>query len=81
MLLPFEASLEFYVYSAVEYDDVFSGTQRHRTEVCFKVEFLGPIGDRNTRADMAIFGDFNGADNECLFPPRPIERVGQARSG
>ena len=75
-LTSFERDLEFWVYSAIDYDDVFAGTARHRSEICFKVTFLGPIGDRNTRLDVQTVGDFNGSDEQCLFRPRPIERTG-----
>jgi hypothetical protein len=63
-----DADTEWYFWGWVEYDDIFSGTIRHRTEFCFRFE----------RSRLPVTGEFwigfnpyprfNAADADCLRP-------------
>lgn len=55
-----------FVWGWIEYDDIFPGTPRHRTEVC--VELIISNGGRNCAP--TITGPFNGADEDCHHKPK-----------
>jgi hypothetical protein len=66
----------FYVWGWADYDDVFDGTDRHRTEFCYKIEFIGggalfPVGARMT---YRLHDKHNGAEDECMKKPPPYIR-------
>jgi hypothetical protein len=59
----------WYAWGWVEYDDVFDGTPRHRTEFCFEISVTRrPV---TNELFMAFLVDrrFNAADQDCLRPP------------
>jgi hypothetical protein len=67
-----DANFRWYVWGWAEYDDVFSGSSRHRTEFCFEVR---PIRDQYTNEIYVGFPPykrFNAADGDTLRPYDPI---------
>ncbi len=64
-----EGTKHLYVWGWAEYDDVFDGTPRHRTEFCYKWHVGGNIRSKDkyaTRYNLHL--RHNGADEECEFP-------------
>ena len=58
-----------HVWGWAEYDDVFEGTPRHRTEVCIRWRVGGNVRDpQKFSSRYEIYGRHNGADEECEFP-------------
>jgi hypothetical protein len=58
-----------YVWGWAEYDDVFAGTSRHRTEFCFRWTVGGNVRDaKKVSTRYNIHERHNGADEECEFP-------------
>jgi hypothetical protein len=60
---------KMFIWGWIEYNDIFDGTGRHRSEFCFELVVVGnPIykagGFRYRR-----HGPFNGIDEECFYPP------------
>jgi hypothetical protein len=54
----------------IDYNDVFHGSPRHRTEFCFEVVAnQGAPGE--LRLAFPTYGPFNGADSDCLRQPQP----------
>jgi hypothetical protein len=63
-----DGAKHLYLWGWAEYDDVFIGTPRHRTEFCFKVSVVGD--PTNPAPNMVSFrwslhNAHNGADDEC----------------
>jgi hypothetical protein len=58
-----------YLYGWIEYDDIFPGTGRHRTEFCFRIkcERLQPTNE--PWISFHPHSRFNAADRDCLRPP------------
>jgi hypothetical protein len=58
-----------YIWGWIDYNDVFEGTERHRSEFCFEIVVTGnPI----YRAGGFLYprrGPFNGFDDECMRKP------------
>ena len=54
-----------YVWSWIEYDDIF-GRVRHRTEVCYELR----ISNGRQTCTPTIVGPFNGADEDCYHQPK-----------
>ena len=66
-----EADTEWYLWGWVEYDDVFTGTARHRTEFCFQMDRFAILpGTRQFLMGFKHHARFNAADDDCLRPPR-----------
>jgi hypothetical protein len=67
---------ERYLWGWVEYDDIFSGSIRHRTEFCFQIIFerLPPNNDPWIRFEP--YSRFNAADGDCLRPIDPATGQG-----
>lgn len=58
-----------YVWGWAEYDDVFVGTPRHRTEFCYRWTVGGNVRDpKKVATRYNIHAQHNGADEECQFP-------------
>jgi hypothetical protein len=58
-----------FIYGWADYNDVFSGTPRHRTEFCNEITFLGDPRRDDCKIDTPHFKRFNGADGECFRKP------------
>jgi hypothetical protein len=63
-------SVRAYLWGWIEYDDVFPGTERHRSEFCFEIRVTGnPIYKEGGFA-FPLHGPFNGYDEDCYLKPR-----------
>jgi hypothetical protein len=63
-----DANFHWYLWGWAEYDDVFSGTPRHRTEFCFEAK---PTRDPHTNeiyVGFPMYKRFNAADWDTLRP-------------
>lgn len=61
-----------FIYGWVDYDDVFPGTPRHRTEFCGELTVIGnPAVDDPSWARISTYRKYNGADDECYRGPAP----------
>jgi hypothetical protein len=63
-----DANFHWYIWGWAEYDDVFSGTTRHRTEFCFEAK---PTRDPHTNeiyVGFPMHKRFNAADWDTLRP-------------
>ena len=64
-----EGEAHLYVWGWAEYDDVFPGTKRHRTEFCQKWWVGGDlINASKFSAGFTWYHQHNGADTECMKP-------------
>lgn len=72
-----QGHIRIFIWGWVEYDDIFPGTQPHRTEFCNEIIFLvDPYVKQNpgTRtAKLRIVGRHVGADKECYRQARLYE--------
>jgi hypothetical protein len=58
-----------YMYGWAEYNDIFPGTKRHRTEFCHKWLISGDITATESFGAQFIWHDrYNGADDDCIKP-------------
>ena len=62
---------EWYFWGWVEYDDVFEGTSRHRTEFCFWVERVRFPQTGAMAMGLRPHSRFSAVDRDCLRPPEP----------
>jgi hypothetical protein len=60
-----------YVWGWCDYDDVFAGTPRHRSEFCFEIIATGNPIYKNGGFLYKRHGPFNGFDDECVRQPMP----------
>lgn len=67
---------ERYLWGWIEYDDIFSGSFRHRMEFCFQIIFerLPPTNEGWIRFEA--YSRFNAADEDCLRPIDPASGEG-----
>jgi hypothetical protein len=71
-----EQECHLYVWGWCEYNDVFPGTRRHRTEFCVKIQPVSKPFDAEEPGKHAAGLQFsyhtkhNGADEDCLKPVR-----------
>jgi hypothetical protein len=67
---------ERYLWGWIEYDDIFPGSIRHRTEFCFQIIFerLPPTNEGWIRFEP--YSRFNAADSDCLRPIDPATGEG-----
>ncbi|MDP5278232.1 hypothetical protein Q9Q95_04790 [Sphingomonas sp. DG1-23] len=70
LLTAYGPRMKLYVYTSVEYDDIYSRTRRRRTEFCAEVLFSEDCYHRSCVVNMPLYGPYNGADEDCLFKPR-----------
>jgi hypothetical protein len=52
-----------------DYDDVFPGTSRHRTEFCLQIKIVR--NEEGTRVVLPSYSRLNGFDDECQNKPKP----------
>jgi hypothetical protein len=60
-----------YLWGWIEYDDIFRGTTRHRTEFCFQVVFERLEPTNESWLAFLPYSKFNAADGGCLRPVDP----------
>jgi hypothetical protein len=83
----FEKKKRALIYGWIEYDDIFPGSPRHRTEFCMEVELFADPREiatviRGTPLPIVTarpYGRYNGNDQDCLYRPgeTPIAREGE----
>lgn len=57
-----------FIWGWADYDDVFIGTTRHRTEFCNEV-IITSVADNGITIRFRLHKKHNGADGECLKTP------------
>jgi hypothetical protein len=64
----------FVIWGWVDYDDVFTGTKRHRIEYCYQLTVLfDPSNPKYTNAvAMGLYGPYNNVDEQCRYDPGPF---------
>ena len=60
-----------YLWGWVEYDDIFTGSTRHRTEFCFKINFERLQPTNEPWMGFEPHSRFNAIDEGCLRPIDP----------
>jgi hypothetical protein len=65
-LEPIAADSEWYLWGWVEYDDIFTGTTRHRTEFCFQIDRVRLPVTNDFLIEFKPHSRFNAADSDCL---------------
>jgi hypothetical protein len=63
----FQKKNHLYLWGWAEYDDVFPGTERHRTEFCYELLFIAPFPSKSSFTHK-LHTRYNGAEDECLKP-------------
>ncbi|HEV3186243.1 MAG TPA: hypothetical protein VGZ49_15250 [Xanthobacteraceae bacterium] len=63
-----------YMWGWAEYDDVFPGTERHRTEFCYELLFIAPFPSKSSFTHK-LHTRYNGAEDECLKPLQTSSRT------
>jgi hypothetical protein len=63
---------KIYIWGWVEYDDVFAGTHRHRTEYCMEVRVIGNPETQDSQGPIPFaysrYPKHNGHNEECMKP-------------
>jgi hypothetical protein len=57
-----------YIWGWAEYDDIFEGTPRHRTEFCYEVFFVGAAFPNKVQLATRMHRLHNAADEDCKYP-------------
>ncbi len=57
-----------FIWGWADYDDIFAGTSRHRTEFCCRVEVVADAGGQ-ILVTFPVYSNFNAFDEECSRPP------------
>jgi hypothetical protein len=73
-----------YIWGWAEYDDVFPGTPRHRTEFCYRIFVTGDPTDPSPGKfsfRWSLHNAHNGADDECLAHIRTTSPKHRKRFG
>jgi len=63
---------KIYIWGWVDYNDVFEGTPRRRTEFCY--EILSESVPEKALIGFRLHRKYNGADDECYRKPSPYVR-------
>ena len=56
---------QFMVWGWAEYDDIFTGTKRHRTEFAAQLKVTSPDGGKSFAVIPMARPNYNGSDEEC----------------
>ena len=66
-----DGEAKLYIWGWVEYNDIFDGTERHRSEFCFEIMVVGnPIYNTPDMFRYRRHGPFDGIDDECFHRPQ-----------
>jgi hypothetical protein len=60
-----------YTWGWADYNDIFNGTERHRTEVSAETLVTGNLNDVVPGLTFVVLPRFNGADSETMKKPKP----------
>jgi len=64
-----------YMWGWAEYNDIYEGTPRHRTEFCYEWSITGDVTNYERLSfRYTLHRKHNGADDEC---PRPLKTTGK----
>jgi hypothetical protein len=63
-----------YLWGWTDYDDIFQGTKRHRTEFCVEIIVHGDVRTETCQFSFPQQGRHNGSDKQCLREPGPYFR-------
>ena len=63
-----------YIWCWLDYDDIFTDTPRHRSELCCQVTAVGDLQSERCELRYQRYGQFNGFDDECVRKPRAYIR-------
>jgi hypothetical protein len=69
-----DGTLHAYIWGWTDYNDVFPGTPRHRSEFCFEIMVDGDVRTENCQFLFRRQGRHNGCDDECLHEPGAMFR-------
>jgi hypothetical protein len=58
-----------YLWGWANYNDIFPGTTRHRTEFCVEIKVLDDPEIDKCRFSFQRHARYNGMDDECLYEP------------
>ncbi len=61
------------IWGWAEYDDVFDGSPRHRTEFCYQMTVTGSLSQ--SHIGFSQYKRFNGVDEECERQPTALLRI------
>jgi hypothetical protein len=64
----FEGKTHLYLWGWAEYDDIFEGTPRHRTEFCYEIFFVGAAFPGKAQLAHRMHRLHNAADEDCKYP-------------
>jgi hypothetical protein len=62
----------WFIWGWVDYNDIFDGTPRHRTEFCFEMK-ARPMGSGTPFIGFPMHDRFNATDDDCLRKPEPFK--------
>ena len=65
-----EPEFGWYLWGWVEYDDIFTDTNRHRTEFCFEIDRVRLPPTNELVIGFKPHPRFNAVDDSCLRPIR-----------
>jgi hypothetical protein len=60
-----------YIWGWADYNDIFQGTERHRTEFCSGILVTGSLSDAIPGLTLVTHTKYNGADGEAMKKPTP----------
>ncbi|SEP14896.1 hypothetical protein SAMN02990966_04115 [Rhodospirillales bacterium URHD0017] len=63
-----------YIWGWVDYNDVFEGTPRHRTEFCFEITADPHPSGGDITLQFPAHGPFNAAEEDCVRTPQPYRK-------
>jgi hypothetical protein len=73
---PIEASIDWYLWGWIEYDDVFTQSSfRHRTEFCFHIDRVRLQPTNELWIGFSPYSRFNAIDGGCVRPFNPHENT------
>jgi len=66
--------LRLFIYGWIEYNDIFEGTDRHRTEFCLEMKVINDLSKNEPPPIWnANYREHNGMDDECMRKPKPYK--------
>jgi hypothetical protein len=68
---PIDGTTEWYLWGWVEYDDVFTGVIRHRTEFFFQIDRVRLSVSNEFLVGSKPYPRFNAVEADCLRPIDP----------
>lgn len=63
-----------YMWGWADYNDIFEGTERHRTEFSAEILITGSLSDTVPGLAFVTLTKYNGSDRETMKKPKPYPR-------